>query len=140
MRILVADDDPIYREVVRGLLVGWDFEVVLVNDGREALENLNGNNPPQLVILDWEMPNIDGYQVAMTIRKSALWDKTYVMMMTGDRKKPDLQQVLLYADDYLIKPFDSLELKIHLRTAVQIISLREELHKFKRTNVHATLV
>jgi len=134
MQILVADDDPVYREVVGGLLAKWDFEINLVSDGKEALEVLNGKDPPQLILLDWEMPNIDGYQVAKTIQQSALWDKTYILMITGDRKRPELQQVLLYADDYLIKPFNSLDLKIRLRSAMQIIHLREEVNRLKRQN------
>ena len=136
MRILIADDDPIYREVVGSLLTKWDFEVVLVSDGQEALEILNGKDPPQLIILDWEMPNVDGYQVAKTIQKSALWDKTYILMITGSKRKPDLQQVLLYADDYLIKPFDSLDLKIRLRSAIQIIHLKKEVNELKRKTTH----
>ena len=138
MRILVADDDPIYREVIGSLLEKWDFEVIQVSDGQEALKVLNDKNPPQLIILDWEMPNIDGYQVARTIQKSALWDKTFILMITGDGKRSDLQQVLLYANDYLIKPFDSLDLKIHLRSAMQIIHLKEEVRKLKQNTVHIT--
>lgn len=138
MRILVADDDPIYREVIGSLLEKWDFEVIQVSDGQEALKVLNDKNPPQLIILDWEMPNIDGYQVARTIQKSALWDKTYILMIAGDGKRSDLQQVLLYANDYLIKPFDSLDLKIHLRSAMQIIHLKEEVRKLKQNTVHIT--
>ncbi len=137
MQILIADDDPVYREVVGSLLAKWDFEVLQAGDGKEALEVLNGKDPPQLLILDWEMPNIDGYQVAKTIQKSALWDKTYILMITGDGKRPDLQQVLLYADDYLIKPFDPLDLKIHLRSAMRIIHLREEINKLKQKVAYA---
>lgn len=132
MRILVADDDPIYREMLGSLLAKWGFEAVLVSDGQEALEILNAEDPPQLIILDWEMPNIDGYQVARTIQKSALWDKTHILMITGDKKSPDLLQVLLYADDYLIKPFDPLDLKIRLRSAMRIINLKEQVCSLKR--------
>ncbi|MCK5113195.1 MAG: response regulator [Phycisphaerae bacterium] len=134
MKILIADDDPVYREVVGTLLEKWDFEVVTVSDGQQALEVLNGSDPPQLIILDWEMPNMDGYEVAKTIQQSALWDKTYTLMITGDKRRPDLQQVLLYADDYLIKPFDALDLKIHIRNAIQIINLKEEIRQMKQPN------
>ena len=132
MRILVADDDPVYREMVGSLLIKWNFEVILVNDGQEAMEVLDGIDPPQMIILDWEMPNLDGYQVAKTIQKSELWDKIYILMITSDKKRPDLLQVLLYADDYLIKPFDSLDLKIRLRSALQIVHLKEEVNALKR--------
>ena len=132
MKILVADDDPVYREMVGSLLTKWNFEVILVNDGQEAMEVLDGIDPPQMIILDWEMPNLDGYQVAKTIQKGELWDKIYILMITSDKKRPDLLQVLLYADDYLIKPFDSLDLKIRLHSALQIVHLKEEVNALKR--------
>ncbi len=132
MRILVADDDPVYREMVGSLLTKWNFEVILVNDGQEAMEVLDGIDPPQMIILDWEMPNLDGYQVAKTIQKGELWDKIYILMITSDKKRPDLLQVLLYADDSLIKPFHSLDLTIRLRSALQIVHLKEEVNALKR--------
>lgn len=137
MRILLADDDPIYCEVIGSLLVKWDFEVVLARDGSEALAVMEGEDPPKLILLDWEMPKMDGDQVARAIQERNIKDDTFILMITGDKRKPDLLQILLCADDYLIKPFDSLDLKIHLRNAVQILSLKDEVRELEKQIMHA---
>ena len=137
MRILVADDDPIYREVIGNLLVRWDFDVVLARDGREALAIMESDDPPSLILLDWEMPEMDGDQVAKAIQEHNIKNDLYILMITGDKRKPDLMQVLLCADDYLIKPFDSLDLKIHIRNAVQILSLKNEVRELEKQIMHA---
>ncbi len=137
MKILVADDDPIYREVIGNLLIRWDFDIVLAENGHEALAIMEDNDPPNLILLDWEMPEMDGDQVARAIQNNNMQDDVYILMITGNKRKPDLMQVLLYADDYLIKPFDSLDLKIRLRNAVQILSLKQEVKDLEKRVMHA---
>lgn len=132
MRVLVADDDPVYRGVLEGLLRKWRFEVVLTQDGGEALAVLAEDDPPRLVLLDWDMPYVDGFEVATTIRSIKSGDDTYILMITGSRRKQDLKRILVCgADDYLIKPFDPMDLKIHIRSAMRIFSLREEVNELK---------
>ena len=133
MRVLVADDDPTYRSVLEYLLTEWHFEVVLASDGVEALAVMEGDDPPQLAILDWEMPEVDGFEVARTIRAGKGGRAVYVLMITGSKKKQDMMQVLVCgADDYLIKPFDPMDLKIHLRSAMRILHFQAELAEMKR--------
>ena len=134
MRVLVADDDPTYRSLLEGLLTKWHFEVVLAVDGVEALEAMRRENPPQLVILDWMMPEVDGFEVARTIRNEKSSKDAYILMITGTRKKEDMMRVLVCgADDYLIKPFDPMDLEIHLRSATRILRLQEELDEMRRS-------
>ena len=134
MRVLVADDDMVYRTMLEELLTKWHLEPVLARDGLEAMAVMEGENPPQLVVLDWEMPGMDGFEVARTIRGSDLAERTYVLMITGSRRKPDLMKVLVCgADDFLIKPFEPLDLQIHLRSAMRIVHLQEELDQFRQT-------
>ena len=134
MRILVADDDPVYRSMLQELLTKWHFEVVLASDGQEALEVMDGEDSPQLVLLDWEMPKVDGFEVARSIRGGSTGHRAYVLMITGSKRKADIMQVLVCgADDYLIKPFDPTDLKIHLRSAMRILHLQEELDELRET-------
>ncbi|MDY7010670.1 MAG: response regulator transcription factor [Planctomycetota bacterium] len=135
MRVLVADDDPTYRSLLEGLLTKWNFEVVSAVNGVEAMEAMRRENPPHLVILDWEMPEMDGFEVARTIRNEESGKDAYVLMITSSKKKKeDMMQVLVCgADDYLIKPFDPMDLEIHLRSALRILHLREELDELKRS-------
>ena len=132
MQVLVADDDPTYRSLLYDLLTEWHFDVELASDGQEALEVLERKDPPRLAILDWEMPVMDGFEVARTIRDSDSSKDTYVLMITGSRRKRDMMQVLVCgADDYLIKPFDTMDLRIHLRSAMRILHLLEELDELE---------
>ena len=132
MRILVADDDPVYRSMLQELLTKWHFEVVLASDGQEAMEIMDGEDSPQLVLLDWEMPKVDGFEVARSIRGGDAGHRAYVLMITGSKRKEEIMQVLVCgADDYLIKPFDPIDLKIHLRSAMRILHLQEELDEMR---------
>lgn len=134
MRVLVADDDSTYRSLLDDLLTKWDFEVVLACNGREALEVMRRDDAPRLIILDWMMPEVDGFEVARTIRSEKPDENAYILLITSSRKKEDVMKVLVCgADDYLIKPFDPMDLQVHLRTAVRFIHLQEELNELRRS-------
>lgn len=140
MRVLIADDDPAYRSLLAGLLTKWKFEVVLAVNGVEAMEVMRRENPPQLLVLDWEMPEMDGFEVARTIRNEDAGRDAYILMIAGGRKKEDMKQILVCgADDYLIKPFDPMDLEIHLRSALRILHLREELNELKQARQGETI-
>ncbi|MFW6133042.1 MAG: response regulator [Planctomycetota bacterium] len=128
MRVLIADDDATYRQWLEMLLSGWDFEPETVSDGQQAMAALRRPDAPRLVILDWCMPEADGFEVARFLRGQHHTSDAYVLMITGSRSKDDMLQVLVCgADDYLIKPFDPMDLKIHLRAATRILHLQAEL-------------
>ena len=133
MRILVADDDPVFRTLSQRLLQQWHFDVVLATDGTEAWEILQGDDPPRLVLLDWMMPGMDGYEVCKMMHDQKDRKNVYVMIVTGSRKKDDIMKVVLVgADDYLIKPFDPVDLKIRLRNAMRVLHLQDDLNELKR--------
>ena len=132
MRILVADDDPMYRSLLGDLLRQWQFEPVTVSNGRAALEMLQRPDGPRLIILDWMMPEMDGFEVTRTIRAEKATEGIYVLLITGSRNKEDVMKVLVCgADDFLIKPFEPMDLKIHLRTAMRILHLQQELKELR---------
>ena len=132
MRVLIADDDVTYRTFLADLLTKWNFEITLACNGKEALEVMHGENPPKIVLLDWDMPGADGFEVARTIRSKDSSKGAYILMVTGSRRKQEMMQVLVCgADDYLLKPFDPMDMKIHLRNAVRIVHLEEDLAEIK---------
>ena len=132
MRVLVADDDPVFCALMQRLLQGWHFDVVLAADGEEAWEILRGDDSPRLVLLDWMMPGMDGYEVCKMMRNQKGRKNVYVMIVTGTRKKDDIMKVVLAgADDYLIKPFDPVDLKIRMRNAMRVLHLQDDLYKIK---------
>ena len=135
MHILIADDDPVYRTFIEELVSKWGFTVSLACDGKEALEALDATPKPDAVLLDWMMPEIDGFEVCRRIKQSEHKD-TYVIMITGISKKNDLIKVLVAgADDYIGKPFEPIDLQIHLRNAVAMLTLRTELAELQKQTV-----
>ena len=127
MHVLTADDDPVYRVLMEELLSEWGFQVTCVSDGNEAWEAIGRDPTIRLAALDWMMPGMDGYTLCRRLKERA--DREiYVMLVTGSGKKDQIERVLVAgADDYLMKPFEPVDLKIRLRNAVRVIELQDEL-------------
>jgi diguanylate cyclase (GGDEF)-like protein len=127
-RILIAEDEPVSRHVLKGLLLKWGYDVTVVTDGAEALRILESEDAPRLAVLDWMMPGVEGIQVCQRIRKRTDRIYTYVLLLTGRSQKADLVQALEFgADDYLTKPFDAQELRARLRVGQRILDLQDDL-------------
>ena len=128
MKILLADDEPVSRRLLEAALTDWGYEVAVANDGVEARQLLQGDDPPRLAILDWVMPGIDGVQVCREVREQAREPYVYIILLTCRDSKEDLIQGLeAGADDYVTKPFDPHELKVRLRTGRRILDLQSQL-------------
>lgn len=128
MQILVADDDVVYRKSLQLLLEKASFEVVLATNGAEALAILQRPDAPTLAILDWMMPEMDGYEVCRTIRQARSDSIPYILLMTSNSRREELLRVMIAgADDYLLKPFEPLDLKIRLRAGMRILDSPEQL-------------
>jgi two-component system cell cycle response regulator len=131
MRILIADDSIVSRHLLEATLRKWGYEVVVATDGAEALNVLQGENPPRLAILDWVMPGLTGPEVCSRVRersKNKELDYTYIVLLSSKSQREDLIEGLESgADDYLTKPFDQHELKVRLRAGTRIIDLQREL-------------
>ena len=70
MRILIADDDPMYRRLLDRHVRSWGYEAVLAEDGGEAWRILQSPNAPRVAILDWTMPEMDGISICRRLRKA----------------------------------------------------------------------
>lgn len=128
MRILVAEDEPVSRRLLEASLSKWGYEVVTASDGVETWRALQEDNAPRLAILDWMMPGGDGIETCQRLRKRTAEPYVYVLLLTAKGQKQDLLEGLeAGADDYLTKPFDSLELKARLRAGTRILDLQEQL-------------
>lgn len=131
MYVLIADDDPVYRTILKELLTGWDFEVTVVTNGREALDAIRGDPAIRLAVLDWMMPEVNGFEVCRRLKQDDARD-IYVILVTGSRNRKQIIRVLVAgADDYLLKPFESMDLKIRLRGALRIIELENEVWRLR---------
>jgi two-component system cell cycle response regulator len=128
MRILIAEDDAISRRLLETKLSKWGYEVVAVPDGNAALEALSEEDAPQIAILDWMMPELDGVDVCRAVRASTRESYTYMILLTAQTHEDDLVAGMeAGADDYIAKPFKSSELKMRLRAGRRIIELQTEL-------------
>lgn len=128
MKVLIAEDDVVSRRVLEATLVKWGYQVVACVDGSEAWQVLQGGDAPQLVVLDWMMPGMDGVQLCREIRKRAEAPYIYILLLTAKSQRQDIILGLeAGADDYLTKPFDSHELKVRLRAGSRILDLQAEL-------------
>ena len=117
MRVLVADDDPAVRESLRRSLTFNGYEVATVQDGAEALDAIT-QNPPDAVILDVSMPNLDGLETCRRIRANG--DDLPILMLTArDDVRDRVMGLDAGADDYLPKPFALEELLARLRALLR---------------------
>lgn len=127
MNILIAEDNTVSRRLLETRLTKWGYEVISVEDGSEAWEVLQGEDPPRLAILDWMMPKMDGVQVCRKVRKGPKEPYIYILLLTAKDEKSDLVEAMeAGADDYLTKPFEPDELKVRLRAGKRIIELQQE--------------
>jgi len=132
MQILIADDDPTYLSLLESLLVPWGCNVVQAHDGDEAWRTLQAGLQPDMVIADWLMPGLDGYQLCRKIRSDKRTSEIYVILVTGSHQKEDVIRVLVSgADDYLIKPFIALDLEVRFRAARRILELKKEVAQLR---------
>lgn len=112
--VLVADDEPLLRELLQFRLAQRNLTVVTAADGRETLKRLE-DSAPDAVVLDAMMPVYDGFEVLRRMRSSERHAKTPVIMLTARRGEKDVVGALeLGANDYLIKPFMPEELLARL--------------------------
>jgi two-component system response regulator MprA len=115
--ILVADDDQKLLKMVRRTLIYEGFQVVTAENGREALAKLEVQTP-DLVVLDWMMPELDGLELLHHIRVAG--DEVPVLILTArDAVEDRVQGLDRGADDYLIKPFAPSELLARLRALLR---------------------
>jgi DNA-binding response OmpR family regulator len=133
MKILVADDNPVFQNVLKGMLTSWGYEVTTASDGLEAWDLLQAGNGARLAILDWMMPGMEGVEVCRRVRASSFSRDAYLLILTAKARNEDLTGAMnAGADDYITKPFKSVELRIRLRTGCRILHLQEELQQIPK--------
>lgn len=129
--VLVADDDPLFCRLLESWLRKWNYRVTTPEDGLKAWNVLQHNDDaPQLLVLDWLMPAINGLELCQRIRSRKQLRYPYIVLLTAKDDKQDLVTALESgADDYLTKPFDMREVQARLRVGKRILTLQEELIK-----------
>jgi two-component system cell cycle response regulator len=128
MKVLIADDSATSRILLRSALQRWGYEVVVAENGAQALEVLQRPDSPSLAILDWVMPFMTGPEVCRKIRETHREPYTYILLLTSKNTKNETVEGLdAGADDYVVKPFDEHELQVRLRAGKRIVDLQTDL-------------
>jgi DNA-binding response OmpR family regulator len=115
-KIMIVDDDPHIRELVRVFLLNEGFTVCEAADGKEALDKL-GREKADLVILDIMMPRMDGWQLCDELRK--YYNLPILMLTAKGETSQKIKGFQLGTDDYLVKPFDPLELVVRVKALLR---------------------
>ena len=132
MRILVAEDDPGSRRIVKIRLSAAGHEVVEAENGEIAWE-LFQREPFPIVVTDWMMPKLDGTGLIRNIRSSNNKSYTYIIMISAaDDKAKVVTGLESGADEYLTKPFDNRELIARVASGERILKLEEQLNDARR--------
>ncbi|MBE0583304.1 MAG: response regulator transcription factor [Desulfofustis sp.] len=130
MKVLVAEDEYTTRLMIQVCLEKWGYRVESVADGKEAWELVNQETGPEVAILDWEMPEINGLELCRRIKALNRESPIHVIMLTArDTKRDILQGFDAGADDYITKPFNDDELRARIRVAERIVRIQSTLHE-----------
>jgi phosphoserine phosphatase RsbU/P len=129
MQVLLAEDEPVTRRLLEAQLIRAGYSVVPVADGDAAWDLLQRSDSPALVVLDWNMPGLDGPEVCRRLRGLEKRGYTYMLLVTARNEKSDVVEGLSAgADDFVSKPVDPEELRARLRTGERIVALEKSLH------------
>jgi len=106
MQALVIDDSRAVRMIVASILRDQGFEVFQAVHGQEGLERLQENSEISLVLVDWNMPVMDGLQFIQAVRRVSAWDAVQLVMVTTETEAEQVQRAMSAgANEYVMKPF-----------------------------------
>lgn len=118
-KLLLVEDDSAIREMLHGFLTGKNYSVTDAEDGEQALALLGESNP-DLIVLDWMLPDYSGPQLIKIIRQSQVQKEIPIMMLTARAEETDkIEGLDAGADDYMTKPVSLKELHARIRALIR---------------------
>ncbi len=131
--ILVVDDEPDNLILLEELLVLEGYATMSANNGKEALQ-VASQSPPDLILLDVMMPEIDGFQVCQCLRHNPQLKTIPIIFLTAlDDEKSKLKGLELMGDDYITKPFNTRLLLAKVANILQLNQIRSQATKYQNT-------
>ena len=132
-KILIVDDEPFNLDLLEQELDEQNYTIERANDGAEALDKVPVFQP-DLILLDYMMPKMNGLEVLRRLREDALYKSIPVILLTAKATQEDKVRGLdAGADDYVIKPFDSFELLARVRAMMRIKQMHDTLDEWNRS-------
>ncbi|MCP5026088.1 MAG: response regulator [Actinomycetia bacterium] len=115
MKALVVDDARVARKMVARMMEQLGFTVVTAEHGQDALDQLDPDDPPQAVVTDWNMPIMDGVELAKALRSTPPFSTIPVLMISSEADPRRVAKALMAGvDEYLFKPVDASMIKERL--------------------------
>ena len=117
MLAMVIDDSRAMRSILRRIVTELGFDVVEAADGQEALDKMKTGELPDLALIDWNMPVLDGLEFVTAVRTHREWRDVTIMMVTTEGEHAQIVRALAAgAHEYVIKPFtpDAIQDKLML--------------------------
>jgi two-component system, chemotaxis family, chemotaxis protein CheY len=106
VRALIIDDSKAMRSILARMLRALEFEVVEAANGREAMERLQANGKFDLALVDWNMPEMNGFEFVRAVRAKQMYDGVLLMMVTTETEMENVVRALAAgANEYVMKPF-----------------------------------
>jgi CheY-like chemotaxis protein len=126
MNVLVAEDEKFSRAILTSMIERWGYQAVVAENGQQAWDILQKTDAPQLVLLDWFMPEMNGLEVIQNVRKQCNSKLPYIILLTANAEKKDVVQgIIAGANDYILKPYDRDELQERLEKGRQVVEQQQ---------------
>ena len=127
MRILIVDDDPVARRILEEAMAGLGHTVLSAIDGAAAWTLLQ-QEPVDILMTDWVMPEMDGLELCRRVRAREDAPFTYVMLVSTRSTTEDVVAgIMAGANDFLTKPYERAELRARLHAAQRVVELERSL-------------
>lgn len=130
--ILVVDDDEYIRNLLQVAISHWGYQVIEAKDGEEASLIMQQPNAPQILILDWLMPKLDGIELCKRIRSSGISSPYIIFLTQMSGAENILKGVEAGADEFLLKPINFPELRHRIFTGERITKYRKMIEDQKK--------
>ena len=116
MRALVVDDDPTILRMISAILKSLGYEVSLAGNGLEGLEQLAKLGAPDVVLVDWNMPEMNGLEFVKAVRSNSVYTDLPLIMVTTELEMPQLALTFdAGVNEYIMKPFDPIMIQEKLQ-------------------------
>ncbi len=131
-RILIADDEPVNRELLEAFLADHDYDLEFAEDGQETLGKAVSFEP-DLILLDVMMPKFSGFEVCEKLKSDPKTSGVMILMVTALNELGDVERaVSVGCDDYLSKPIHKFELVIRVENLLKLRAVTDELERLRR--------
>lgn len=132
MKLLIADDDEASSGLLERLTRKWGYDPIIAADGEAAWKVLQQQNPPRILLIDWEMPRLNGLELCQRIRLNSDSNPAYIIMLTARTETADIVSALdTGANEYITKPFNLIELQARIQVGKRMLDLQQELNQAK---------